>query len=132
MAEARVYVNHGRWVVDCPGDGCYWSYLAMSDTGGRLWLPGQHHSPRPLTSRVCTGGKAMGPRLDYATRRTAKGCGIRFNLVWPTLAETLAIEEALARRPPANRNWRHPETIDALLVENDVFLVGKTIADLIE
>lgn len=126
--DARVYMNYGRWIVDCPGEGCDWAYHAMSAMDGKMWLPGQLFAPRPLTSRVCRGGKGI--RLNTGGVRRAKGCGARFNIAWPTLDEVMEIEVALFKRPPLHRNWRWPETVDSLLAENDAFLVGWTVKDL--
>ncbi len=105
----HVYMNHGRWLVDCPTEGCAWSYLATTPDGG------------PRYQHVCAGDRG-GP-----------GCGYRLELVWPPLDAALEIERLLyARATPANRNWRHPETVDGLTVENKQLLVGWNLERLAE
>jgi hypothetical protein len=104
-----VHVNRGRWVVDCPGEECSWSYLALAPDG------------RPRYLHRC-GGDHTGP-----------GCGTMFSLVWPALDEAEQIVEALRRRTDlAARNWLPHETVDMLLAENDTHLVGCDLAWLAE
>lgn len=105
---ALVYVNRGRWVVDCPGEECGWAYLAVSPTGHARY---QHR---------CAGSDN-------------DGCGTMLELVWPTVAEAEQIAEALAARASkANRNWTPTETVDDLLAENTAALVGRDITWLAE
>ena len=105
-----VYMNHGRWVVDCTTEGCRWAYLAVDPVTGK-----------PRYFHRCDGGP------DSAHR----GCGRRIDLVWPPLDACLEIERLLFARPSAaNRNWRFPETVEGLSAENETLLVGWTIADL--
>lgn len=106
---ALVYVNRGRWVVDCPNEECGWAYLALTDGG----------APRYL--HVC-GGDQTGP-----------GCGTRIELVWPALDEAEQIVETLARRDLVmTRNWVPNESVDQLLIENQRHLVGGDLLYLVE
>lgn len=98
-----VYMNHGRWVVDCPTEGCGWAYLATTGDG----------KPRYL--------------------HRCQGCQHTIELAWPPLDAALEIERILCERAaPVNRNWRHPETIDGLSRENQTMLVGWTLQRLAE
>lgn len=115
---AAVYVNHGRWVVDCPHEECSWAYAAMSAAG------------EPLRFLRCRGG--VGVQLDSGLSVGAPGCGTQFTLVWPPLAEALEVERLLSLRTSlAARNWRAPETPDTLHSENEAMLVGWDIRRLI-
>ena len=104
-----VYMNHGRWVVDCPHPECAWSYLAVTDDG------------RPRYQTACAG--------DH----TGPGCGSRIDVTWPPLDAALELERVLyARAAPMNRNWRWPETVDGLHAENTQLLVGWNLERLAE
>jgi hypothetical protein len=104
---AVVYMNHGRWVVDCPNPECGWAYMATTPDG------------RPRYQYSCVGSGAD------------RGCGYRLDLAWPELDEALEVERILfARAAPSSRNWKLPETVESLLFENDQLLVGWTLAKL--
>lgn len=122
VGQSVVYMNYGRWVVDCSNPECTWAYSAMSTEDGSIWLPWQRtYVPRPLTLLNCNGDE-NGP-----------GCGWRVNLEWPERDEALEIERLLFARPlKANRNWKPPETVETLLAENGRYLVGWTVRDLVE
>lgn len=105
--NAPVYMNHGRWVFDCPHPDCAWSYPAMTEDG------------RPRYLCRCTGD------------RNGHGCGTRIDTVWPPLDVAIEIERLLfLRSNRLNRNWRYPETVETLLRENDAHLVGWTLETL--
>lgn len=106
---ALVYMNRGRWVVDCPREECGWAYHAMTPYG----------EPRYL--HRCDGD------------RNGPGCGAMIELVWPPLDEALEMERALfARRLLVTRNNHVGEGADALLAENDSYFVGWSLARLVE
>lgn len=106
---ALVYVNRGRWVVDCPNEECGWSYMAVSPDGRARYL------------HVC-GGDENGP-----------GCGTHLELVWPAVDEAEQIVETLSRRNlKLTRNWLPNETVDDLLTENARYLVGGDLEYLVE
>ena len=88
--ELRAYVNHGRWVVDCPFCG---SAQLASESDRRFFCAG---------SDGCANHQA----------------GHRFLPVrWPDQAAE--IEEILLERPQAvNQNWQPGETLTRLLEEN--------------
>ncbi len=91
--ELTAYVNHGRWVVSCPNQGCGNAIVASER--------------EPFY--ICTecGSPENG------------GCWYR--VAYP--AEKAAIEEELVRRPAlkpfeaSTRNWRPGETINQLREE---------------
>lgn len=97
MAEnLAARVNHGRWIVQC--DNCHGAQLAS-------------RTDRRFFCTDCLNSAQKG-RWRYVN--------------WPSKADTAAIEEALAPRPIANRNWEPGETIDRLLTENVVYGVTDT------
>lgn len=121
MIHALVYMNRGRWVVECPHEECAWAYSAMS--GGQ--------PPEPLRFMRCRGG--VGLQLDTGMSVGASGCGRQFSLAWPPLEEALEIERLLFRRSaPVTRNWRPPETVATLAAENESLLVGWDVKRLAE
>lgn len=98
-APAVAYVNEGRWVADCPSEGC---------TGAIILFP----APAGFLCAGCFNGE-IGHRYRPVT--------------WP--AERSEIEAALVERPvPATRNWSgrarpgwgltRGETVDDLAAEN--------------
>lgn len=99
-----MYVNRGRWIVDCPNPECSWAYDGITEDGRTRYL------------YQCQG--------DH----TGKGCGTPFELVWPPLDEAEEIAELLAARSnKANRNWVPSETVAQLIVENEAHLVGRDL-----
>lgn len=84
------YVNHGRWLVDCPF--CRSTQLAAKT------------DPRFL----CAGAAGCG---------NAQVGGAYVNVVWPK--DTDRIEAELVKRAtPLNRNWMPGETVKDLQREN--------------
>lgn len=121
MLHAVVYMNRGRWVVECPHQECAWAYAAMSGA----------EPPAPLRFQRCRGG--LGLQLDSGLSVGAPGCGTLFSLAWPELEVALEIERLLfMRSAPVTRNWRPPETVATLAAENDALLVGWDIKRLAE
>lgn len=121
MEYAVVYVNRGRWVVECPHEGCGWAYSAM----------GAGEPPEPLRFMRCRGGHGL--QLDSGLVVGAPGCGGSFSLAWPELEEALEIERLLFRRSAlVTRNWRPPETVAMLEAENESLLVGWDVKRLAE
>lgn len=112
---AFAYLNRGRWVYDCPRTGCGWAYYALTADG------------RPKYLCRCEGGP------DMNGRGWVKGCGQRIELVWPELPEAIEMEAAVWRRDlELTRNSRPGEGADALLAENDGYLVGFDLKRLAE
>lgn len=87
--EALAYVNHGRWICDCPA--CKTGWLVNPATPSKLY-------------------DAKGREHD------ACSCGTAIVVVFP--AEKAAIDEALAERKHAvNRNWYPHESVIDLLAQ---------------
>lgn len=112
-AQAVAYLNHGRWLADCPA-GCN---AAMDLTTGQgSYLCGVVH---PQTGQI------------------VGGCATTAPVIWPL--EPQQINDAVEGRPVANRNWApagHRQTYisrtaDGRLV-SDVHPDGQSAADLIE
>lgn len=105
---ARAYMNHGRWVADCPREHC--SYAFELEPGQDRYL--------------CR----TNPRRPGAA---PKGCGVEAFIEWP--ADATEIQQALDRRPvEATRNWfprdhelairnglPHGQSVADLLAENE-------------
>lgn len=90
VAEARV--DHGRWIADCPFDGCYGAEF-VSITG-------------------CI------PFFCNECRNAATG-GVPIPVVLPDEKMRGQIDAYLSARPvPATRNWTPGETIKQLRDEN--------------
>lgn len=70
-----VFVNEGRWIVECPD--CRGAQLAAA-TDRRMMCH-------------CCGNASIGGRFRP--------------VVWPAASTAVAVERELARRPEANRNW---------------------------
>ncbi len=94
MTDIHAYVNHGRWVADCPG----------CNVG--LQLP---RGPRQVKAGfVLVGNQCV-------------ACGTSVRIVWPDDADL--IDGALNIRPLwVNRNWYPSESVADLLAENLVHL----------
>ena len=90
-AQGHVFahINHGRWIVDCPGPFCHGSIVADS------------REPFFICVR-CTS-----PENDYRP----------YNVIFPR--HRARIEAALGWRPDVRtRNWEAAETVPFLLREN--------------
>jgi hypothetical protein len=86
---AVAYVNHGRWVVDCPF-GCGSAQMA-----------------------------SRSDRRFFCVECGHRGDGRWLPVVWPSDLEVQTVEAVLDARPDmATRNWRPGEPIDALVAEN--------------
>ena len=98
MKMVAAYMNHGRWVIDCPA----------CNTG---WLV------RPETPSLLVDGRGG----------VHHGCKCGDVLIVQFPAEKMAIEEQVEKRPNLiNRNWRAGETIADLRLENAAYLTGAT------
>lgn len=87
---ALAYVNHGRWVADCPTPFC---------TGAVVLLTGS-----PFLCGNCLNAE----------------CGFRYRLVsWPAERGEIE-EILSTRLLPENANWYPGETLERLTVENEV------------
>ena len=89
-APAVARVNHGRWIADCPSEGCAGAEMVWPATP-LFWCGG-------------CGNRALG--------------GLWRRVALPERAERASIEAALERRgEPAARNWAPGETVEDLLAE---------------
>lgn len=112
-AAAVAYLNHGRWLADCPA-GCN---AAMDLTAGQSqFLCGVVHPQ---------SGQIVG------------GCATAAPVGWPP--EPQQITDAVAGRPMANRNWApagHRQTYTSRTADGqlvaDVHPDGQSAADLTE
>ena len=95
--RAAVYVNHGRWVVECPADDCR-AAIDVSRPLGSGWAS-------------CDCGDLS---VCYHERIP---CDHMILLDWP--ADLEAIVRILdAREDPCTRNWLPGETVEDLKAEN--------------
>lgn len=105
VAYARVV--WGRWVADCPRDGCTQAEHFGVDPG-----TGHVGGLGGAVFRCGTEGTACG-----CGRVLSSGCGLVCRVEWPGNVE--AIEKLLAMRPaPQTRNWSPGEDLTDLLMEN--------------
>lgn len=108
--QALAYVNHNRWLADCP-TGCN---AAMDVAVGQ----GEYLCGVPWRGTI------------------VGGCGATASLVWPD--EWAEIVAALAYRPETNRHWApagHRQTFVSYTPDGrvvaDVYPNGQTAADLL-
>jgi hypothetical protein len=104
ILDARM--NHGRWIVDCPQEGCH---------GADLVRPGEDFvcSDCYIEAALAEGG-AVG--ATARARAMALARGEVYGVQLP--AEKAAIEAALRARPLEHMNWQPGETLDLLRQEN--------------
>ena len=86
----RAYLNHGRWVVDCPAEDCEAVLFADRTTCECRDVSVCEHSNVP--------------------------CGVPLRVVFPT--NRVDIDRLLGSRPRRNRNWIPSESVAALKAEN--------------
>lgn len=102
-ASAAAYVNHGRWIADCPKPFC----------GNAMALD-------PKQARFICG-------LLDGRGRLANGCGTTADVHWPP--DAVWIWDALLRRPdPGTRNWAPAGHRQAVA---DGFAAGQSVTDLL-
>ncbi len=85
---AVAYVNHGRWVADCP-------FCSGAEEMATL--------PMSFFCHACQMAAVQGQAIPA---------------LFPAPAEAESIERVLAIRPVPNRNWVPGETVDQLRAEN--------------
>ena len=99
----NVYMNHGRWIVDCSADDC-------RSVGYAQETPGGFYSPVCQCNDVTICDH---PQLP---------CGVPIEVMFP--ADKLMVDWLMSRRPrKANRNWT-AETVAELKRENLLHGVG--------
>lgn len=86
--ELAAYVNHGRWIVECP-DGCRWAVVAS----------------------------AQAPFFFCGRCANAKNGGAWLRVVYPQDKATIEYQ-LLKRPREENRNWKPGERVSDLIREN--------------
>jgi hypothetical protein len=81
MRKALAYLNHGRWVADCPEPGCTDARLVY-EVHPKTGVP----TGRKLTEDVCANGH-------------------RFELVMPPAEFEAQVTAAVAERVDADKGW---------------------------
>lgn len=113
---AIAYMNHGRWVADCPlGCGCA---LALS-TDMTVFDCRVRRSVSEELRRlgVSDAGIAEAIRARGSDEIVTHDCGAQgAAIIWP--ADPTAVERVLRNRGALNRNWFPHETVEALRAEN--------------
>lgn len=84
------YVNHGRWLVDCPGCNTGWCV-------------------RPETPSLLLDARGRG----FTECKCGRGVVVQFPNEMPAIDEVLGLREQ-----PVHRNWRPGETVIDLRIEN--------------
>lgn len=118
MQSVSAYVNHGRWVADCPNPECrsavevkYFGRSALHRTFGCIECG--HGVPVALWDTIVDLPVSTRVRDHFADVMAAG----TVRLALPAAAE--AIEAVLRhRRDPARRNWLPDETTETLRREN--------------
>lgn len=94
QGEVAATVNHGRWIVDCPNDGC----------GGAV------------------SASVVHPEFYCTECGSRENDGHSYQVTFPRFRA--ALENVLMKRPAresfsaANRNWTPDETLAAIKAEN--------------
>lgn len=97
---ATAYCEGGLWIAQCPQPWCQGA---------------DHYGPGPQTGRI------GGLRDD---RFSCPRCGGVAGVVWPANVDD--IMHVLMQRPmPETRNWRAPETVQELMMENVIHGIGR-------
>jgi hypothetical protein len=111
--KAYAYVNHGRWVVECPSPTCRSAELVAPGGSKKLrcMCPDQVVCAHPKPVAVTVNRSAK----DGTVKRFV--CGQRIEPLFPPDHDE--IEEVLGMRPTMEaRNWYPGETVPMLVAEN--------------
>jgi hypothetical protein len=116
MKIVKAYMNHGRWLVDCPKHG---TAGAMEVTEHDTEYIAPCCYPKIIATFIGKFKEQAAIMPDRSARATARNMAKQadetYTIVFPEkLAEIKAIMDA---RPIANRHWTN-ETIAALKKEN--------------
>ena len=105
VAQVLAYVNHGRWLVDCPG----------CRTG--LQLPrGVQASPIAATGGAEPVIQVKAKWVLPESNPQCFICDTPIKVMWPKDADLVDAE--LSNRPRlVNRNWRPGESVESLTAE---------------
>lgn len=116
MKTVNAYMNHGRWLVDCPKHGVDGA-MEVKETDKEYIAPCCY--PASIASLPVMKNNRFTFTPDLSARATAKRLAKQadevYTIVFPDkLAE---IKEIMDKRPIHNRHWT-TETIAALKKEN--------------
>ncbi len=93
--KIRAYVNHGRWVADCPDPSCRGAELVEPDV--------------PFVCGSCN-------MSEFIKKRKGKVYKNKHTVTFPSWKDK--IEQILVVRPTENRNWWTGESVAELRREN--------------
>jgi len=121
--EVEAYLNHGRWVVDCPKCGKQGSTLAepkpiespYSAINGEYICPNCYPGMVVITRRTTTG-VIFNETSRAIARARAKANNEIYEVVFP--ANRKEIETVVCLRRLDYQNWEPGETISFLKNEN--------------
>jgi hypothetical protein len=116
MKTVNAYMNHGRWLVDCPKHGT--AGALEVDEKDTEYIPPCCYPKSIATFMVLVKGKPQAVP-DTSARQTARmmahAADEVYTIVFP--AKLAEIKEIMSKRPVDNRHWTN-ETIAALKKEN--------------
>lgn len=122
--EVLAYMNHGRWIVDCPKCGKNGATLAEQD---KFISPyscenGEFICPNCYTGMVVRDGTTITGQVKFnitarmAAQARAKRNGEIYKVVFPK--DKKKIEAVVKLRRLDNQNWMPGETLEDLRQEN--------------
>lgn len=118
------YLNHGRWIVDCPKCGKRGATLAEANPSVAYYsaVDGEFICPKCHPGMVVQAGRNTNGSIKFnkvtqgIERKKAEADGEIYRVVFP--ANRKEIEKAVAKRSIENQNWKPGETIEFLDLEN--------------
>jgi hypothetical protein len=118
------YLNHSKWVVDCPKCGKEGATLAENRPEiSQYWTDNNEYiCPKCYPGMISISGKL--PDGKYQFNRSARDAAMAkaavndeiYTVEFPD--ERWEIMKLVEKRPPENRNWIPCETLDFLKQEN--------------
>jgi len=119
METVKAYINHGRWLVDCPKHGKNGAVEVAPDTAEYI-APCCYPGVIAQFTGVVKGQikNVVDTSARATARRMAHEKGEVYQIVFPKNADKiLAI---IQKRPIQNQNWIPGETLKFLQAENDL------------
>ncbi|PKO02093.1 MAG: hypothetical protein CVU43_09750 [Chloroflexi bacterium HGW-Chloroflexi-5] len=125
--EVLAYLNHGRWIVDCPKCGKVGATLAEPNhlvahysAENGLFICHKCYPGMIVRSGVnANGSLKFNATMRAVARQKAEKNGEIYRVIFPENRKE--IELAVAKRAPDNQNWEPGETIEFLLEENQAY-----------
>lgn len=118
MEKVQAYLNHGRWLVDCPKHGKNGT-LEVSPTTTEYVAPCCY--PGVIATFMGVVNKQMQIVPDVSARSTAyrraREAGEIYEVVFPE--DMQEIMSVVSERPIPNQNWVQEETVEILQAENE-------------